>query len=619
MHTGRGRRRIRALWTVLWLACAAPVAGAAGEYRTVESESLKITFDAEWAGRTAPGYVPVRFDITNLGEARVIEIAAEGTRFFRTHRPPGGLGGINLVQEIRLARGDRVRLTLPVPVMADNENLRFVIREDGRTLEGFNHYGFQSKVPANDASVLIVADPGSPFGAAAGGWPRSFIGRAGGATTIITGPLASGTATSSAVVTSGAWAGGRGALLDFVLEPARLPTNWLGYTSLRAVVIGAQEWLALTEPQRSALLTWTAAGGDLVVADGTMNTIVPPVQGSPAAAATLPVRAYFFGRVHVPTTAAIAGSGGITGILADTAKVHDANWSLPANRTADWGSIAARGFRLPIPDVAGVPARTYLSILILFAVVVGPVNYWMLWRQRRQILLVVTAPLISAIFILLLAGYVVAGEGFGVRGRAATFTMLDQVRNRAATRATVSLYAAGMTPGGGLRFPRDVAVFPVGTDGGGSRDQHRMDFSESQRFAAGVIHARSPTNLEQIVVRTARERLTFSAEPGGIRVVNGLGVGVAGVAYRTGNRVYTATAPVAPGGAAMLTTAGGPVAEMVPRDLPLSGRIAHLFANQPEGSYLAIVDRSPFWEPGVPRVEERGSFHLVIGWPGGQP
>ena len=63
-----------------------------------------------------------------------------------------------------------------------------------------------------------------------------------------------------------------------------------------------------------------------------------------------------------------------------------------------------------------MPARAYLPILLVFSFIIGPVNYWFLLRKRRQVLLVLTAPLISAVFILLLAGYVVAGEGFGVRG-----------------------------------------------------------------------------------------------------------------------------------------------------------------------------------------------------------
>ena len=129
-------------------------AGAAGEFRTVEIESLKITIDSEWAIAAAPGYLPVRFDVTNLGEARVIEIIGQGTRFSRV----GGAqpGGIVVRQALRLARGDRIRLTVPVPIFADNENIWFEFREDGRTLERFNYTGLQGRVPAANASALIV-------------------------------------------------------------------------------------------------------------------------------------------------------------------------------------------------------------------------------------------------------------------------------------------------------------------------------------------------------------------------------------------------------------------------------------------------------------------------------
>jgi hypothetical protein len=405
--------------------------------------------------------------------------------------------------------------------------------------------------------------------------------------------------------------------LDFLLEPSRLPTNWLGYTSVRAVVIGTVEWGQLTEQQKTALLTWVACGGDLIVVDGDLNSLVPGARSATPPTAT--VRAYFFGRIHAPTSASFATAGGLTGALGAAEKVRDLNWSLPANRAADWGIIGARGFRLPIPGVTGVPARTYLLILLAFSFVIGPVNYWFLLRKRRQVLLVLTTPLISAVFILLLTGYVIAGEGFGVRGRVMSFTMLDQVRTQAVTRASISLYASGMTPGGGLRFARDVAVYPIGTDGDGSRVEHAMDLSELQRYSSGVIQARSPTNLEQIAFRSARERLTFNFEGNAIRVVNGLDSNISTLVYRTGYTKYSLTAPVPAGGQGVLQRDDRPIGTAVPTDLPVSARFAQLFANQPEGSYLAILERSPFWEPGVSRVEERNSFHLVIGWPGGQP
>ena len=585
--------RRRGLLVCILCLAAAVSAHAAGEYRTVDVESLRITIDSEWAVRAAPGYLPVRFDITNLGEARVIEIAGQGTRLFRATR---GMqqGNIAIRQAVRLGRGDRVRLTIPVPISADNENIRFEIREDGRTLERFNYNGFQSGIVPANASALIVVDPTNPLGMPATGWPRTITGPARG------------------------YGPGAGRPLDFVLEPARLPANWLGFTSLRAVVIGPQEWAQLNDAQKDAILTWTACGGDLLFVDGQMSALFPGGSNPPGGGTDRAVAGYFFGRIHMPASASVAATG-LANVLSATQALQDANWSLPVNGAADWGRIAARGFRLPIPGVDGVPARAYLSILIVFSLWIGPVNYWLLWRKKRQVLLVLTVPLISAVFIVLLAGYVLAGEGLGVRGRAVTFTMLDQVRKQAATRASVSLYAAGMTPAGGLRFARDLAIFPIGPEGTGSRDPQTLDLTDAQRFSAGVIQARSPTNLEEIGFRPARERLSFSRESGGMSVVNGLGATIAALVYRDGDTVYSLARPLAAGGREMLTTGSPGGRIVVPSGLPLSARFEHLVANQPRGSFLAVLERSPFWDPGVSGVSERGSFHLVIGWPEGQP
>jgi hypothetical protein len=596
-------------WAVAWLsvvlvvACAQAAAGSAGEYRSFEVESLRIEFDSEWAMLTAPGYVPVRLDITNVGDARVIEIFAQGTRYFRSYGGGMSGGATEISQRVRLARGDRVRLTIPVPVFGANENFQFEIREEGRTLERLNYLSFQSATAPAGASALIVADRAGGPGAEIAGWARLMSASLSGR--VMGGPvLSSGSAPAAPP-------------LDLVLAPSRLPTNWLGYTSLRAVIIQPPQWAQLTEPQKTAILTWTACGGDLVFVDGDATTLVPnlPVAGPAADAA---VRGYFFGRIHTPTSASITASG-LAAFLTSAQRLQDSNLSLPANGARDWGSIAARGFRLPIPGVDGIPARAYVGILLVFSVIIGPANYWFLRRARLQVLLVLTAPLIAAVFIVLLAGYVVAGEGFGVRGRIASFTMLDQVRSQAVTRSSLSLYAAGMTPSQGLRVPRDVAVFPLGTEGTGVRDRLVLDLTDGQRFADGVIHARSPTNLEQVAFRPARERLAFAREGGEMTVVNGLGASIAALIYRDGQTVYSLAGSLASGGKATLKAGVPGATAIVPSSLPLTARFVHLVHNQPAGSYLAVLDASPFVEPGVAGVAERGSFHLVLGWPAGQP
>jgi hypothetical protein len=525
----------------------------------------------------------------------------------------GAVGGIAVRQAVRLARGDRVRLTIPVPIFADSENIRFDIREDGRTLERFNFTGFQSGSAPDFASALIVADPGSAFGKAAAGWPRKIIG---GSTRFLSAPggrvtLAPGRGTvpSAGAATLPA--------LDFLLDPARLPANWLGFTSVRAVVIGPREWEQLDDAQKDALRTWTACGGDLLFVDGDLGALFPAGQGPPALAPAGAARAYYFGRIHLLTSEAME-SGGLDAAIGKAKMAQDSDLALPANGARGWGVIGARGFRLPIPGIGNVPARAYLSILIVFSILIGPVNYWFLRRRRQQVLLVLTTPIISAMFILLLAGYVLAGEGLGVRGRAVSFTMLDQVRKQAVTRASVSLYAAGMTPGAGLHFARDMAVFPIGTDGSGSREQLTMDLTDSQRFTSGALRARTPANFEEIGFRPARERLTFTREAGGISVMNGLGATITGFLYHDGGKLYGLAGPLAPGGHAILTS-GPHDLRAVPSGFPQSSRFGYLFEHPPDGAYLAILERSPFWEPGVTGVDERGSFHLLLGWPGGQP
>jgi hypothetical protein len=405
--------------------------------------------------------------------------------------------------------------------------------------------------------------------------------------------------------------------LDFVLDPSRLPTNWLGYTSLRAVVIGPSEWQQLTDEQRAALRTWIAAGGDLLLVDGSLDTVFPgnAQEVSVDSGSVVP---YLFGNVHMVASKTVIADG-LSHVIATMPAAGDPNWTLPVTRAADWTDLPTRGFRLPIRGVGGVPARAYLVILTLFSLIIGPANYLFLRRRRRQALLVLTVPLISCAFILLLATYVVAGEGFGVHGRSASLTMLDQRRQQAATRGSVSLYAAGWTPGAGLRFPRDMAVLPRGRDNRANAEELGLDLAESQRFAGGLVRARVPSNFETIAVRPARERLTFVHEGGNLSVVNGLGGPIRTLVYRTADAAYALDAPLAAGQKTVLRPAARALEAELPASHPMFARFVTTTQKQPAGSYIALMDRSPFWQPGIEGIAERDNLHMVLGLVEGEP
>jgi hypothetical protein len=263
---------------------------------------------------------------------------------------------------------------------------------------------------------------------------------------------------------------------------------------------------------------------------------------------------------------------------------------------------------LPIPGIDGPPVRSYLGILILFSLLIGPANYLWLLRKRRQILFVLTAPLLSALFILLLSGYAFIGEGFGIIGRIESFTLLDQKTNHAATRATVSMYAGGMGPGNGMQFSRNVAIYPLGLDGCGSRDQQMLELTNLQQFSAGLAKARAPINFEEIAFRPARERLNFHRTNEGITVVNALGATIARLAYRAGGRVFTLASSLKPGEKAILQPAS-------PSIFP--DQFFSQIQNEPV--YMAWLESSPFIEIGAPEVKERNSLHMVMGYAGEEP
>jgi hypothetical protein len=597
--------RLIACAIVLVLVGPAARADAAGEYKTIEQAMLRITVDTEWIPGAAPGYVPVRWDITNLGEDRTIEIVGTGSRVsrmarFRQSRP-------SVRQRLQLRAGDRVRFTMPVPASGDMDNMQFVIREDDRTIPT----SFVSANRLGEVSALIVAAPNGTYTSLAPGWLRAApAGRGYGFArggTVLVGPRGSVTTTVPPSTPGGP-------KIDLILEPARLPTSWLGYTSAQAVVIGAREWDALDAAQRQALLTWTASGGSLLLVDAPLDTLFPDPQRRPVVTGT--VADHFFGKVHLLSSAAIEDVGFADTLIAVESATPKTPWRLPLEPISS--ASATRGFRLPIPGVNAIPARTYLTILTLFAVLIGPVNHIFLRRRRQQVLVVLTTPLIAALFIVVLAGYVVVVEGFGVRGRVISFTHLDQAAGQAATRAAVSLYAAGGAPSGGLRFARDVAVFPTPLDTA-PLTAEALDWSELQQFSSGFLNARTPTNFETLGYRAARERLVFSREGGQVRVSNGLGPTVTRLRFREGDRFYSLGEPLRGGASAVLRETTAPGRELLRSGDAVLSEFDDVVTNLPDGAYLAVLERSPFWDGGVRGIDERSSFHLVLGRLGTQP
>jgi len=112
-----------------------------------------------------------------------------------------------------------------------------------------------------------------------------------------------------------------------------------------------------------------------------------------------------------------------------------------------------------IPGVAQPPIYTFLMLLTLFAVLVGPVAYGKLNRIGRAYLMFLVAPLLAALTTVALFTYGLLADGLGTQVRVREVTWLGGDA-RDAARYCRATYFAGLRPTDGLRFPRNARVVP---------------------------------------------------------------------------------------------------------------------------------------------------------------
>jgi len=404
----------------------------------------------------------------------------------------------------------------------------------------------------------------------------------------------------------------------------RMPASYVAYTSLDAVVLDVAPNLPRAE-SLAPLAAWVRLGGRLVLLG---PDAVEKAQASPALAPWLEER-FLLDEGELGSVFACGLGSLYVGLAADRLFDAPANLALveralrPPSTAPDGRrpspvpgvSTSALDWRasMAIPGVGELPLETFVLLLLVFAVAIGPVNFMVLRKLRRPSLLLVTIPAVSLGTSVALVLYGMLQAGVDVKTASVSLTLLDQREDRAHVVEERVLYA-GLSPGAGLRPAAGTSVYPRFADE--DPDFYEVDYSRGVLMARGYLPVRTPAHQLLLSERTSRLGLSFAAGDGGLRVTNELDVAVAEVLARdadgTLHHVEPAS-PIAAGSSVRLEALEAMDGDSVP-DLAAELDNALLDAlTLPPASYVARLAAPAFTDDCGIDLNERTGSHVVFG------
>lgn len=392
------------------------------------------------------------------------------------------------------------------------------------------------------------------------------------------------------------------------LSPASWSSNWLHYGAFSGMVLTTQDWRELPRPVQMAVLRWVAGGGSLTFVGGADG--LPPLR--PASLSGIVAGHHGFGFITL-VPPALSEAHTIASIRS-TWRPVDLD-----TRHMWWGQTTAQEI-MPVKllDEDALPVKSLFSLLVVFAIVGGPINLWVLAKKQRRLWIFWTLPILGVITAAVVIGAVIATEGWVRIQKTISLTLLDERIGEAVTLGWTGLYAT-LPPEGEVRFDSATDVRPMFVAPDAS-----TDWTDGQRFLSGWIGSRVPSGFTVRKVEPRRERLPLRREGGHLVAVNGLGSELRElwVADDSGT-VYKATNVAA--GKEIVLTATDVKLDPGVRDPALLYTAPGVWptyfnriAAQPRSvllpnTYVAVLKKSPFVEAALARPTKTTAEGVVIG------
>ncbi len=364
--------------------------------------------------------------------------------------------------------------------------------------------------------------------------------------------------------------------------------NWLLYGGFDGIMLSAKDLKRMSNDVRSALEQYAGMGGVLMIydPDATFRERFENVGFGLKVTCKHPPEkwANSVWRKYMAETRATSGT-----LLQWKRKTSDA-----ANRD------------LKVTKDVKVPVRPLFIFMLIFVIIIGPLNYFILYRKKKRIWILWTSPVIAAIFSFIVIFYAFWSEGWHSRVSMNTITFLDENNRTASTIGGIGYYCP-IVPGGGLTFSGSTEIQPF-------KEQEKLrnvgiNLTQEQNLRSGWLQSRVPSHFLLRKCESRRERLEIRGRTAeGIEVLNGLGAKLVNLRLVDfDGKCYSALEPVLPGQKIILrkcdiTKTSLPVMQQELRNKFKGNWLNYLapkIISLSKGTYCAKLAESPFMKTGI--------------------
>lgn len=279
--------------------------------------------------------------------------------------------------------------------------------------------------------------------------------------------------------------------------------DWRQLTGAPIIWLSLEEWIALPPGQRAAISSWILVGGRLVVFSSYGRTLAQDELAMPFLSRWNGTEGYYgLGQVK------LGSWNGQEVSFAEALSLVPDQAALPLSPSdSSLGEMWRLVDRVPAPEL-----NTFLVVTLLFvyAVIVGPVNLRYATRRGARQLIFVTTPLIALVSCLALFGLIVMKDGFGGWGARNLAVLIEGSTHRALV-VQEQISRTGVLLDDSLSLPRDYLLIPLELFKQGYRSERNNYEAVGNEFTDGWVGNRARQAQLAFGVVPTRARLTYDA------------------------------------------------------------------------------------------------------------